>query len=252
MVLHTKWLHLNRVGSVYNCPCTLFFSCWCRSVDMRHQGTLCVGLARTIYIYIYIYGLHTVLLAGKSPNIRSCTVYMHSSGQPYTSRNIMWLSLPAYSVFFLLVQVGRHETHQGTLCVGLARTIYIYGLHTVLLAGKPPNIRSCTVYIHGSGQPYTSRNIMWFSLLVYSAFFLLVQVDQHEAHQGTLCTHTHTYTHTHMIFTARVLFLSCWCRSINMKHIKEHYFTSHPSLNTYAIVPVGGKAWWEEPHNRGA
>jgi putative glutathione S-transferase len=55
-----------------------------------------------------------------------------------------------------------------------------------------------------------------------------------------------------MIFTARVLFFSCWCRSINMKHIKEHYFTSHPSLNTYAIVPVGGKAWWEEPHNRGA
>jgi glutathionyl-hydroquinone reductase len=39
--------------------------------------------------------------------------------------------------------------------------------------------------------------------------------------------------------------------TINMWHIKHHYFTSHPKLNTYAIVPVGGEAWWEEPHRRG-
>lgn len=35
-------------------------------------------------------------------------------------------------------------------------------------------------------------------------------------------------------------------RSINMKHIKTHYFTSHPTLNAYAIVPVGlgdGGVW---------
>ena len=33
--------------------------------------------------------------------------------------------------------------------------------------------------------------------------------------------------------------------SINMRHIKVHYFTSHPRLNYYAIVPAGGDAWWE-------
>ena len=38
--------------------------------------------------------------------------------------------------------------------------------------------------------------------------------------------------------------------SIDMWHIKHHYFTSHPQQNYYAIVPVGGKAWWEEPHDR--
>lgn len=38
--------------------------------------------------------------------------------------------------------------------------------------------------------------------------------------------------------------------SINMQHIKTHYFTSHPKLNYYAIVPVGGEAWWEHPHDR--
>ena len=31
---------------------------------------------------------------------------------------------------------------------------YIYGVYTVFLAGKSPNIRSYTVYTYGSGQPY--------------------------------------------------------------------------------------------------
>jgi len=34
---------------------------------------------------------------------------------------------------------------------------HIYGVHTVFLAGESPNIRSHTVYICGSGQPYTQR-----------------------------------------------------------------------------------------------
>lgn len=38
--------------------------------------------------------------------------------------------------------------------------------------------------------------------------------------------------------------------SVNMYHIKTHYYTSHPRLNYYAIVPKGGDAWWEEPHDR--
>jgi len=39
--------------------------------------------------------------------------------------------------------------------IELARTIYIYGVYTVNLAGRSPNIRSYTVHIYGSGQPYT-------------------------------------------------------------------------------------------------
>ena len=39
-------------------------------------------------------------------------------------------------------------------------------------------------------------------------------------------------------------------RSVNIDHIKRHYFSSHPRLNYYAIVPVGPGAWWEEPHSR--
>ena len=39
-------------------------------------------------------------------------------------------------------------------------------------------------------------------------------------------------------------------RSINMDHIKIHYFTSHPKLNADAIVPVGPKLDFSAPHDR--
>eukprot|EP00039_Didymoeca_costata_P023895 m.8626 g.8626 ORF g.8626 m.8626 type:complete len:345 (-) comp3932_c0_seq1:163-1197(-) len=40
--------------------------------------------------------------------------------------------------------------------------------------------------------------------------------------------------------------------AINMKHIREHYFTSHPSLNHYAIVPIGPNVVddLKKPHDR--
>jgi len=43
-------------------------------------------------------------------------------------------------------------------------------------------------------------------------------------------------------------------KSINMEHIKTHYFTSHPTLNNYAIIPVGSDTVSKllEPHNRAA
>lgn len=37
---------------------------------------------------------------------------------------------------------------------------------------------------------------------------------------------------------------------VNMKHIKEHYYASHSSINPTAIVPVGPIINFEEPHNR--
>lgn len=39
--------------------------------------------------------------------------------------------------------------------------------------------------------------------------------------------------------------------SIDMYHIKTHYFTSHARLNYYGIVPVGCDEWWTDTaHNR--
>ena len=40
--------------------------------------------------------------------------------------------------------------------------------------------------------------------------------------------------------------------TINMEHIKTHYFTSHPQLNHYAIIPKGNDFLGSlaMPHNR--
>lgn len=40
-------------------------------------------------------------------------------------------------------------------------------------------------------------------------------------------------------------------KSVNMNHIKTHYFTSHPVLNHYAIIPTGsGMDIYKEKHDR--
>lgn len=43
-------------------------------------------------------------------------------------------------------------------------------------------------------------------------------------------------------------------QSVNMQHIKMHYYTSHPKLNYYAVIPKGlegtDEEWWKQPHNR--
>jgi len=40
-------------------------------------------------------------------------------------------------------------------------------------------------------------------------------------------------------------------KSVNMTHIKMHYFTSHPKLNTYGIIPKGNPDDFSLAHNRG-
>lgn len=38
--------------------------------------------------------------------------------------------------------------------------------------------------------------------------------------------------------------------SVNMEHIKVHYFTSHPGLNQFSIVPKGPNIDYTSPHDR--
>ena len=35
-------------------------------------------------MYVYIYGVNKVVLAGNSPYLRSYTMYIHGHGQPYS------------------------------------------------------------------------------------------------------------------------------------------------------------------------
>lgn len=38
--------------------------------------------------------------------------------------------------------------------------------------------------------------------------------------------------------------------TVNMSHIKNHYFASHPSLNVHAVVPIGPCVDLNAPHGR--
>lgn len=38
--------------------------------------------------------------------------------------------------------------------------------------------------------------------------------------------------------------------SVHMRHIKEHYFSSHPVLNAYSVVPAGPDVDFDAPHHR--
>jgi len=38
--------------------------------------------------------------------------------------------------------------------------------------------------------------------------------------------------------------------TVNMPHIKRHYYASHLSINTYGIVPIGHQQDWSVPHYR--
>jgi len=69
---------------------------WCTAgSDFGHS--ICLGLARTM-----IHGVYTVFLAGKSPNIRSYTVYIYSSGQPYICVLYATILLCYYTTILLL------------------------------------------------------------------------------------------------------------------------------------------------------
>lgn len=38
--------------------------------------------------------------------------------------------------------------------------------------------------------------------------------------------------------------------SVNMYHIKKHYYCSHPTINRYGIIPVGHPFDLDAPHGR--
>ncbi|XP_019704452.1 uncharacterized protein [Elaeis guineensis] len=38
--------------------------------------------------------------------------------------------------------------------------------------------------------------------------------------------------------------------TVNMEHIKKHYYGSHPTINTYGIIPLGPNIDYSSPHDR--
>jgi hypothetical protein len=72
-------LSMAKTGLSHKCFTTHVYLCAGQVQYKAYELTTFVGLARTIYIRC-VYGI----LAGKSPDIWSYTVYIYGSGQPYT------------------------------------------------------------------------------------------------------------------------------------------------------------------------
>lgn len=57
--------------------------------------------------------------------------------------------------------------------------------------------------------------------------------------------------HNLLGFVRDVYSIESIAATINLQHIKAHYFTSHPHLNTYAIIPKSNGPDLTLPHARG-
>lgn len=51
-------------------------------------------------------------------------------------------------------------------------------------------------------------------------------------------------------YTRDLYQLPCVSETVNMDHIKEHYYTTHETLNPKEIIPMGPKNDFEAPHGR--
>ena len=106
-------------------------------------------------------------------------------------------------------RVGQNHT-----CIG------IYGVHTVLSAGKSLYIRTYTVQKYGSGQPYTFGSGL-------CSPFLLVKHPWFGAH-----THTHTHTHTQELRSHS--FGTCLCSPfLSITHSLVHTHTHTQELRSH-------------------
>ena len=101
--------------------------------------------------------MYTVFLAGNSPYIRSYTVYIYGSGQPY--KYGVYGDYAYYKAHHYTVHPGRVRQQEasigrvrGIICkVGQNRLYTPY--MTVYLVMFLPKIPYITPYIYGSGQP---------------------------------------------------------------------------------------------------
>ena len=86
-----------------------------------------------------------VMFLPKMPYLHRIYLNLYGFGQPNWTISLWPAATLHMSMSHLLSHTHRvNQNHP-----------YTYGVHTVFLAGKSSNIRSYTVYIHGSGQPYT-------------------------------------------------------------------------------------------------
>jgi len=76
----------------------------------------------------HIYGVNTVILAWKSLNIRSYTVYIYGSGQPYIYVNTI-KHVNAWPTLHMLPNLLHVYSLYTTVCLNTPLLIFIFTIH---------------------------------------------------------------------------------------------------------------------------
>jgi hypothetical protein len=76
-----------------------------------------------------------------------------SCRRPWKGRGVSF-SAPSLVEAFQMIWAGNQWSIIGYMSRVGQNHIGIYGVYTVFLAGKSPNIRSYMVHVYGPGQPY--------------------------------------------------------------------------------------------------
>lgn len=97
-------------------------------------------------------------------------------------------------------------------------------------------------WLVGDGKRFTEADIR--------LFMTLVRFDEVYT-QHFKCTYRYLreYKNLHE-FTCDVYQIPKMDSVINMKHIREHYFTSHETINRYGIIPKSPEVDFRAPHDR--
>jgi putative glutathione S-transferase len=103
--------------------------------------------------------------------------------------------------------------------------------------------------LEGEGPYLTGKEFTWLDLRLWHT---LVRFDP--------VYHTYFNTNLRRIadypgllgFLRRIYKIPAVRCTTNMRHIKMHYFTSHPTLNTYGIIPASNGPDLENLHNESA
>jgi hypothetical protein len=150
LVRHT--MHINRVGQDHKQTYIAYM--YMRYFWQGHHHTY--GHVRRS-IYIQIWRTRHIYLSNKVDQTPNQTVLAdshrlhHLHHQNPSTAQLNCQQFPQW----VLPRATNSQTCTHATYLGSARTIYIYGVYTVLLAGTSPNVWSYTAYIYGSGQPLT-------------------------------------------------------------------------------------------------
>ena len=96
------------------------------------------------------------------------------------------------------------------------------------------------------GSTFTASDIRLFVTLirfdaVYAVYF--------KANKRLIREYPNLYNYTKDVYQRPGI-----AETVNMKHIKGHYYSAHPTFNTYGIIPVGKEGnsadIFNEAHNR--